>query len=131
MNNSQYNDFAGIYEKADMAGRIAAKNCTPTPMVVGQAKNIFSNEMDYSKGVEVVEAGVCGFAWVNIKPGTSAFAKFLMNNGYARKDEFYGGVTVWVRDYNQSMTLKEAYAEAFSQVLTAAGFKSYSMSRMD
>ncbi len=122
MTRAQYNDFVKIYNAADLAGSIAARNCLPTAMVVTQN----------GKPIEVVNDGVCGFAWVNIKPGNSGFAKFLKNNGYARKDDYYGGVTVWVSGYNQSMQKKEAYAGAFARSLRDAGFdRVYSMSRMD
>jgi len=122
MTRAQYNDFIKIYNAADLAGSIAARNCLPTAMVVTQN----------GKPIEVVNDGVCGFAWVNIKPGNSGFAKFLKNNGYARKDDYYGGVTVWVSGYNQSMQKKEAYAGAFARSLRDAGFdRVYSMSRMD
>ena len=122
MTRAQYNDFVKIYNAADLAGSIAARNCLPTAMVVTQN----------GKPIEVVNDGVCGFAWVNIKPGNSGFAKFLKNNGYARKDDYYGGVTVWVSGYNQSMQKKEAYAGAFARSLRDAGFdRAYSMPRMD
>lgn len=122
MTRAQYNDFVKIYNAADLAGSIAARNCLPTAMVVTQN----------GKPIEVVNDGVCGFAWVNIKPGNSGFAKFLKNNGYARKDDYYGGVTVWVSGYNQSMQKKQAYASAFARSLMDAGFdRVYSMSRMD
>ena len=44
----------------------------------------------------------CGFAWVNVKPGTSKFAKWLKEKELASKDSFKGGVTIWVGDFNQS-----------------------------
>lgn len=123
MSKASYNDFVKIYNAADLAGSIAALGITPTAMRVIDPIN---------RTVEVVNDGVCGFAWVNIKPGNSGFAKFLKNNGYARKDDYYGGVTVWVSGYNQSMQKKEAYAGAFARSLRDAGFdRVYSMSRMD
>jgi hypothetical protein len=134
MNMAKMSDFElrGLYEKADFAGRDAARKCVPTPMVVGQATSLFGNEIDYSKPVEVVNDGVCGFAWVNLKPGNSQFANWLKKNGYARPDSYYGGVTVWVSDYNQSMQKKKAYADAFARVLSENGFnRCYSMERMD
>lgn len=125
-------EFSTLYAKADAAGIAAAKAMTPTPMVVGQAKSFFSNEIDYTKPVEIVNDGVCGFAWINLKPGNSPFANWLKKNKLARKDEYYGGVTIWVSDYNQSMERKSAYAGAFARVLNEAGYKrAYSMSRMD
>jgi hypothetical protein len=126
------NSFQELYDKADAAGKAAASACKPTPMLVGSAKSLFSNEIDYSQPVDYVADGVCGFAWVNLKPGNSPFANWLKKNKLARKDEYYGGVTIWVHDYNQSMDRKSAYAGAFARVLNQAGYsRAYSMSRMD
>lgn len=123
--------FEMLYEKAHAAGKAAAAAMTPTPMIVGDAKGIFSNEIDYSKPTYYVADGVCGFAWINIKPATSAFARWLKKKKLARRDEYYGGLTIWVSDYNQSMERKSAYAGAFTRVLNDNGIKAYSMSRMD
>lgn len=74
----------------------------------------------------------CGFAWVNIKPGTSAIARELKARGEARKS-YYGGVDVWDpgKTMTQNMSAKEAGATAFAKVLQDAGYKAYMMSRMD
>ena len=64
-----------------------------------------------------VPDGVCGFAWVVVKPGTHSFAKWAAKNLDATKD-YYGGVTVkWVGEFNQSMQRKIEYARAFASVL--------------
>ena len=120
-----------IFAAADEAGRLAVSRTKVVPMVVGHAKSIFSNEIDYSRPVEVVEDGVCGFAWVNIKPANSKFAKFLVERKLARKDSYYGGICMSVSDYNQSMTKKEAYAYAFARVLSDNGIRASATSRMD
>jgi hypothetical protein len=120
-----------LYAKADAAGKQAVYSAKVQPMIVGSAKSVFSNEIDYSKPVDFVEDGVCGFAWVNIKPGNSKFANWLKKNKLARSDSYAGGVVVWVSAYNQSMQKKEAYASAFADVLVAEGIKAYSDSRMD
>jgi len=83
-----------------------------------------------------IPQGVCGFAWVNIKPGNHPFANWLKRNNHARKDEYYGGVTVWVSQYGQSMELKERYAHGFAEVIrdhfaSDPKFRAYSQSRMD
>ena len=44
---------------------------------------------------------------------------------------YYGGWYVSVREFGQSMTRKEAYAEAFAKVLTEEGMSCYVDSRMD
>jgi hypothetical protein len=74
---------------------------------------------------------LCGFAWINVKPGNSRFAKYLKEKRIAHTDGYYGGVTIWVSAYNQSVDLKEAYARAYANVLTKHGIKAYSASRLD
>lgn len=124
-------EFKKLWVEAVTAGNEAVMKAKVVPMVVGTPKSLFSNEIDYSQPVEVVEDGACGFAWINVKPGTSAFAKWLKAQGYARKDEYYGGVTVWVSQFNQSVQKKEAYARAVAKVLRDAGIKAYAASRLD
>jgi len=123
--------FETLYVRAREAGLAAGNGSKPTPMVVGSPSTPFGSDIDHSKPTFFVEDGVCGFAWIQVKPGTSAFAKYLVKSGRARPDSYYGGVSIWVSDYNQSMQRKEAYAHAFAKVLVDAGIKAYSMSRMD
>lgn len=123
-------EFQALYEAADLAGSFAAAALTPTPMYVGQPTTPLGSTLDWSKPVERVEGGVCGFAWVKVTPGTSAFAKWLKATKGAYKS-YSGGVDLWVSGYGQSMQRKEAYATAFAAVLTAAGYTAYAQSRMD
>lgn len=46
---------------------------------------------------------------------------------------YYGGTSVWVGGFNQSMQKKEAYARAFAAVVNehVAGVSAYASSRMD
>ena len=105
-----------LYLEADAAGKHAAAICKPNPMRIGN---------------EIVEDGVCGFAWVNIKPATHSFSRWLKANGLGRQDDYAGGVTIWISDYDQSMQRKYAYAAAFAKVLTDAGYNCYAAERMD
>lgn len=125
------NDWRAVYDEADKAGKAAAEACKPVAMVVGEETSLFSGKLDTSKPMHYVSDGVCGFAWVNVKPGTSAFAKWLKAKKLARTDDYYGGVCVWVGAYNQSMQRKEAYAYAFARVLNDKGIKAIARSRMD
>ena len=120
-----------IYSEAHSAGLAAGHGCTPTPMVVGQPTTPLGNDIDYEKDTYYVADGVCGFAWVNIKPARGKFVKFLKDNNIGRKDCYYGGYTVWVSGFGQSLDRKSAYARAFAGVLNENGLKAYSMSRMD
>jgi len=114
-------DFRLIYEEADRAGVAAVAAMTPTPMIVVD-----------SKGKEYfVGDGVCGFAWVNIKPARGGFVAYLKSQGIGRHDSYEGGWTMWVHEYGQSMERKQAYAAAFAQVLRGHGINAYAQARMD
>jgi hypothetical protein len=73
----------------------------------------------------------CGFAWVNVKPVNCDFAKWLVENKHASKDIFYGGVSIWVGDYNQSMLHKYEHAKELEKQFNAVGFNTTAMSRLD
>jgi hypothetical protein len=91
-----------LYDAADAAGRKAADECVPEPMML-------RDTLDASKPIYYVPQGVCGFAWINVKPGNSKFANWLKKEKIGRPDSYYGGVSVWVGAYNQSMEKKQAY----------------------
>ena len=121
-----------IYTEVHLQSGMAHVNgCTPTPMVVGQPTTPLGNDIDYSKETYYVADGVCGFAWINIKPARGKFVKYLKDNDIGRKDSYYGGYTIWVSGFGQSLDRKSAYARAFAKVLNENGLKAYAMSRMD
>jgi hypothetical protein len=112
-----------LHEEAHAAGMKAGRESVPEPMIV----------QDCATGhvYEPVLDGVCGFAWVTIKPGGSRFARFLKRRGFARRDSYEGGVKVWVFHFGQSMTRKAAYAREYAHVVAARGVRAYAGSRMD
>ena len=55
---------------------------------------------------------------------------YLKSLGMGHK-HYYGGWYVSVREFGQSLTRKEAYAEAFAKVLSEVGMRCYVDSRMD
>lgn len=118
-----------IYQQAHYAGNVAVEMATVTPMVVQQRANPLNDNSELVREYFVSD-GVCGFASVNVKPANSKFAKFLVANGLGRK-AYNGGVSMSVRDFNQSLQKKEAYAYAFARVLNEYGIKAYVDSRMD
>lgn len=122
-------DFSALYAAADKAGQDAVKALSVKAMVVGSAKGIFSNEIDYSKPTYLIEDGACGFAWINLK-GNSAFGKWAKAAGKAAKD-YPSGLSIWVSAFNQSLQKKEAYAYAFAKVLQDNGVYAVAGSRMD
>jgi hypothetical protein len=123
------NTHEAIYAAADTAGKAAAEATNPTPMVVQQRANGFD---DTSEVVQewVVPSGVCGFGWVNIRPGTSSFARWIKKQGIGDK-AYEGGINIWVGAYGQSYEKKIAYAHAFAAVLRDAGIKAWGAGRLD
>jgi len=122
--------FQTIWDEAKAAGIAAGEASVPTPMNVVQ----HSNPLDDGSSVEQVwhvPDGACGFAWVNVRPGTSAFAKWLKKMDYARTDSYYGGVTIWISEHGQSVDRKSKHAAAMASVFTEAGFNAYASSRLD
>lgn len=77
--------------------------------------------------------GSCGYAWVEIHPGTSSFARWCKASGNA----LYARRGVHIRPdhlcgyQGQSLDVKEAGATAFAAVLSKAGLKAHAHSRMD
>ena len=118
-----------IYQQAHEHGNLAVKMAFVTPMVVQQRANPLNDDSELIREYFVSD-GVCGFASVNVKPANCKFAKFLITNGLGRKG-YGGGVSMSIRDFNQSLTKKEAYAYAFASVLAEHGIKAYVESRMD
>jgi len=122
--------FITAYAEAQKRGREAAAKCVPTPMVVRQHADPLDDNSPVVKQWYAPQ-GVCGFAWVSIKPGTCAFARWLKANGYAESDDYYGGVSIWIGDYGQSYEMKDAHARAMAEYLRGVGIKAHTMSRLD
>ena len=110
-----------LIDRAHAAGMSAGTHSTPDPMGVRDSR---------TGQTWVVEGGPCGFAWVNVRPGTSQVAKRLRERKIGDK-AYEGGVSVWVMHFHQSMARKEAYAYAFAKVLNDAGITASVGSRMD
>jgi len=125
--------FWDIYYEAIEAGRKAANECEPHPMVVGEAKSLVSNEIDYSKPVNFVNEGLCGFAWVWFPDGRKKFNKWLVERDFARHDSYEGGVKIWGSAFwqGQSVERKEYGARAAKEVFEKYGIKCYVGSRLD
>jgi hypothetical protein len=122
-------DNQTIYAQANDKGNAAVQMTTVQPMVVQQRENPLNDGSSLVREYFVSD-GVCGFASVTVKPANSKFAKFLIANGLGRKG-YGGGVCMSIRQFNQSLQKKEAYAYAFASVLNEHGIKAYVESRMD
>lgn len=121
--------WSALWDKALAAGLAAGKGASPTPMVVVERANPFDRTSPVTRGWEVPD-GVCGFAWVVIRPGNSSFARWLVKRGLGRAG-YGGGVHVWVDAHNQSLTRKEAHGSAMAEVFRDAGVHAHMHSRMD
>lgn len=117
-----------IYLAAHKAGLKAFRAVTPTPIIVVERANPFDDNSDVVDA-EYIPEGLCGFAWVVIRPVSSDFARWLLKKDLARRYE--GGVRIWVYEGVQSVGRKEAYAKAFAEVLNANGIDAYTGSRLD
>ncbi len=81
---------------------------------------------------------VCGFAWVNFKPATLSFTRWLKKRGHADK-AYEGGLNLWVSKFGQSHDKKLAYARAYADVIqtelvlsgAVPGLTVYAGSRLD
>lgn len=123
-------EFRRLYEKAHAAGLAAGENAIPQPMVVSEA-HVLTGEPKANGQKWFVSEGVCGFAWVRIKPATTSFARWLKAEGLARRDSYHGGLALNVFQFNQSYERKIAYAHAFADVLKEAGITAYADGRLD
>jgi hypothetical protein len=119
-----------LFSRAKAADMEAGKAAVPPVMVIAEADVLSGAPLPGGKRW-VEPEGPCGFAWVNVKPGNSSFARWLVKNGYSSGKSYYGGVDIWVSEFNQSMVRKEAAANAMARVLSEAGIRAYPMSRMD
>ena len=124
-------ECARIYKEADAAGCAAAEAAIPTPMIVGTPTTPLGNDIDFKKQTYFVSEGACGFAWVKIYPARGAFVTYLKKAGIGSTNSYAGGYDIWVRGYGQSVTRKEAYAQAFAAVLRSYGINCYGESRLD
>ena len=142
-------DFIPIYDQAVRAGYEAMFKCTPTPMVVQEHEN----QLDDNSPVKQqwgVDDGVCGFAWVVVRPGNCKFVNWFKKVYKPKEVERYsnvqyhdqgnhiiggshygGGFSFWMGMGEQSMQKKEAFGEAFAEVLRNVGLRAYCYSRMD
>ena len=121
-----------LLSDAIAAGIAAAEACVPIPMIPVQHANPFDDSSPIVKVYEPVLGGVCGFAWIVLRPANSKFANYCKTSYAVRTHKNYGGgLAIWIGAYGQSMTRKEAYASAFAKVLRDAGLNAYAESRMD
>lgn len=122
--------FKAAYDKAAEAAREAGNKTAPVPMIVTQHANPL-DDRSAVVGQWQANSGACGFAWVKVTPGNSAFARWLVKNKLARAG-YYGGVQINIMGFGQSVERKTAAANAMAEVLRAElGVTAYADSRED
>ena len=128
----RYWEFERLMRNAEGAGFKAGRDAIPEAMIVAQ----HTNQLDDTSPVAqqwIVPEGPCGFAWVNVSPGNSSFARWLVKNGHAHKAH-RGGVDIWIDAQGQSYERKRAHAGAMADEITRAEIKGvtvYASGRLD
>lgn len=124
--------FKAAWDAAVAAGNAAAAAKVPQPMYVVERADPLNDNSPVVKAYAPVMDGVCGFAWVSIRPANKPFARWLKKQGLA-KPAYGGGLQYWVSAFNQSMEKKEAFAYAMADSLGKAfpEMRFYGASRMD
>ncbi|MFJ3094634.1 DUF6883 domain-containing protein [Streptomyces hydrogenans] len=98
-------DWAGLYEIALKVADRARQECRPTPMA-----------LEGPGGVEVVAAGLAGFAWVCFPDARTAFVQWLLRAGHASKSQPGARISAPGQDLEPAA----AWAEAMTRVFQAA-----------
>lgn len=125
--------YWSVYLDACAAAQLAYDACTPEPMMVYETVGLSDIPKPNGK-TWIVDDGVCGFAWIVIKPATSSFARWCARENIGRNN--YGGG--WaipshrlVSNEGQSYERKTAAMRAAVQVLRNAGINCRVDSRLD
>lgn len=139
----RYEDAKNLWEAAYDAALAAGNGNKPVPMVVQEHQNMADDDSPVVYQ-EVVPDGVCGFAWVQwLKKDKLAdeFCKLVRGLGRTHESNLshepnmgkgYPAMwKLWVGEYNQSMSRKEAFAKAFCAKIQSAGINCSYSSRMD
>lgn len=117
---ARYRQFEQVTEQAHNAGMLAVQGTECPVMVVKDPR---------TGQAWTVPEGPCGFAYVTLRKSNTSFAIWAKKKGIFQKG--YSGTQLWVSDFNQSVTLKSAYAQAYARVLNENGIECYSGSRLD
>jgi len=92
-------------------------------------KRIFEKANAASELLTLLECGndvmiyPCGFAWIMLKNGIKGkrnpLGKELEALGLLQYDDYRKHYYLWIGQYNQSMTHKEAHAKNMAEILTS------------
>lgn len=107
--------WLAIHDAAHSAGVVAGARIIPTPMVL----------RDYG----AIWEGECGFAWTRLADARSSFARWILSQGHGHRSD--PGVSISANVPTQSMAKKQAYAEAYAEVLRSNGIDCVVETRLD
>ena len=77
-------EFQRLVNAAHKAGMEAGTEASPRAMVVGTPTTPLGNNIDRSKPTYYVADGVCGMAWVEVRPRNCKFARWLVEVGLGK-----------------------------------------------
>lgn len=120
--------FNAVLHLALNEGEKAYHECVPNPV------RFYPSGTDPDVTGTTEPDGLCGFAWVTIKPATSAFARWLkkqVNDQYRIHRGCYGGLELWPAGRTQSWERKKAWAQAVARRLQAAEVNAIAGDRLD
>jgi hypothetical protein len=117
--------FTATWRDANLAAHVAVQALDVKPMTVIGHNPATGDRIAYH-----VPDGVCGFAYVTIRPATSAFVQWLKGRGIGHK-AYRGGWEISIPHYSQSMQRKEEHARVVSEYLITHGIAAGYYSRMD
>jgi hypothetical protein len=112
----RYARFEAVFSEAAAIGNLAGVAHKPQEMFVVEHSNPADDNSPPRKMWHEPE-GVCGFAWVRVRPATCSFAKWLKKTGKVSGRAYHGGVDIWISSHNQSYERKIAHASAMANVL--------------
>lgn len=133
--------FAALAARAEAAGLAAGEAAIPAPIEVYEAEGLSNRRAEGGRSWYVSE-GVCGFAWIKVRPATSSFARWARASNLALREwdgstypawgtAYGGGLSRSVYEFGQSLTRKEAFARAYAATLREAGINATTGSRLD
>ena len=125
-----------LFEYACKKGAFAGTQSTPTPMVATSV-GLDDKPLPHTKTYVIMD-GLCGFAWVTIRPARGAFVNYLKARGIGHAG-YYGGYEISTNaiekemgvNFGQSYERKMEAAEAFAGVLQAWGINAVAEGRLD
>jgi hypothetical protein len=113
MTTTKDRQWAELDQLAHAAGIAAGQAARPTPMTIVERVNPLDDSSPIKRQYAPVMDGICGTAYVKVRPGNSSFARWLKKHRSAFT-AYYGGVQFSVNDFGQSYERAMAYATAYA-----------------